>query len=148
MKIVLQRIKNCSVFSNGNLVNKVGKGALILLGIGKKDTLGDVTKIAKIVSTLRIFASGKKEASIKEIDGELMIASQFTLHAKTDKGRRPSFDLAANKEKAKIIYDAFVSECMKNNIRTKTGCFGQQMDITLTNDGPFTLIINTDNDTE
>tara|TARA_B110000014_G_C19883023_1_gene457001 strand:- start:87 stop:533 length:447 start_codon:yes stop_codon:yes gene_type:complete len=148
MKIVLQRIKNCSVFSNGNLTNKVGKGALILLGISKKDTLDDVTKIIKKISTLRIFTSREKEVSIKEIDGELMVVSQFTLHAKTDKGRRPSFDLAANKEKAKMIYDAFVSECMKNNIRTKTGCFGQQMDITLTNDGPFTLIIKTDNDNE
>ena len=146
MKIVLQRIKSCSVFSEGKLINKIGNGALILLGISKKDTLNDIAKITKKISNLKIFMSNKKEVSIKEIDGELMIVSQFTLYAKTDKGRRPSFNLSAKKEEAKIIYDAFVLELSKNKIRTKTGCFGKEMEISLTNDGPFTLIIDTDNE--
>ena len=146
MKVVLQRIKRCSVFSNGNLINKIGKGALILLGISKKDTLDDVVNITKKILNLRIFTSGGKEVTIKEISGELMVVSQFTLHAKTDKGRRPSFDLAAKREMAKIMYDAFVAELIRNNITTKTGCFGKEMEITLTNDGPFTLIIDTENE--
>ena len=90
--------------------------------------------------------SNNKEVSIKEINGELMVVSQFTLHAKTDKGRRPSFELAANKKIAKTIYDAFVSELIRNKIITRTGYFGKEMEISLTNDGPFTLIIDTENE--
>lgn len=146
MRIVLQRIKRCSVFYNGNLINKVGKGALILLGISKQDTLEDIANITKKILNLRIFMSNNKEVSIKEINGELMVVSQFTLHAKTDKGRRPSFELAANKKIAKTIYDAFVSELIRNKIITRTGYFGKEMEISLTNDGPFTLIIDTENE--
>ena len=146
MRIILQRIKSCSVFMNGNLINEVGKGALILLGVSKRDTLEDVTHIAKKIIDLRIFYTNQKEISIKETNGELMVVSQFTLHAKTDKGRRPSFELSATKENAKIIYDAFVSEFLKNKIKTKTGCFGEQMEIALINDGPFTLFFDTAHD--
>ncbi|MED5579376.1 MAG: D-aminoacyl-tRNA deacylase [Nitrospinota bacterium] len=142
----MQRIKNCSVFVKGKLVNEVGKGALIFLGVSKRDTLEDVTHIVKKIINLRIFPTDQKEVSIKEIKGELMIVSQFTLHAKTDKGRRPSFEFSETKENAKIIYDEFVSEFLKNKIKIKTGCFGKQMEITLTNDGPFTLFFDTDYD--
>ena len=150
MRAVIQRTTKASVTINQKKVAAINNGLVVLLGIENEDTSEDIEWLSRKITNLRIFedACGVMNESVITANGDVILVSQFTLHAKTDKGRRPSFDLAANKEKAKMIYDAFVSECMKNNIRTKTGCFGQQMDITLTNDGPFTLIIKTDNDNE
>ena len=143
MKLVVQRVKQAEVKVKGNSVGKIEKGFLILLGVTHEDAKENVDKLVKKVCGLRVFEdqNGKMNLSIKDIGGELLIVSQFTLYADTKRGNRPSFVKAAAPEKANELYEYFISECKKNGIKVETGEFGAHMEVSLVNDGPVTIII-------
>ncbi len=148
MRAVIQRVQKASVNIDGTLKSEIGLGLLILLGIENDDENEDVTWLANKISSLRIFndSQGVMNLSIKDIDGEAMVVSQFTLHAKTKKGNRPSYIAAARPEKAIPLYEFFIktlSELISKPV--KTGKFGAMMDISLINTGPVTIIIDTKN---
>ena len=144
MKLVVQRVKQAEVKVKGNSVGKIEKGFLILLGVTHEDAKENVDKLVKKVCGLRVFEdqNGKMNLSIKDIGGELLIVSQFTLYADTKKGNRPSFVKAAAPEKANELYEYFISECKKNGIKVETGEFGAHMEVSLVNDGPVTIIMD------
>jgi len=146
MKAVVQRVKSASVtISEQNYFQEIGKGLLILLGIKIGDTEDDVTFVADKCSNLRIFedAEDKMNRSVKEVNGEMLIISQFTLYGETAKGNRPSFTDAAKPEEAIPLYEKFVSR-VKTNLgdeKVKVGIFGAMMDIQLVNYGPVTVLV-------
>lgn len=146
MKAVVQRVSNASVnIPLENYSAKIGRGMLILLGIKIGDTIDDVNYIADKCSRLRIFedSDGKMNISVKDIDGEVLIISQFTLYGETAKGNRPSFIEAAKPVEAIPLHESFI-ERMKNNLggdKVKCGIFGAMMDVSLVNFGPVTIIV-------
>lgn len=144
MKIVLQRVLNASVSINGEVVSKIGKGFLVLLGVAPEDTEKTAKKYAEKIKKLRIFedADGKTNLSIDDVGGELLVVSQFTLYADCKKGNRPSFVNAANPQHAKGIYESFLRECGVLFKNVGHGVFGADMKVSLENDGPFTLVID------
>ena len=148
MRAVIQRVQSASVEIENKVVSNIGNGLLILLGIENEDENEDVIWLANKVSALRIFndSEGIMNLSIKDIDGEALVVSQFTLHAKTKKGNRPSYIAAARPEKAIPLYEHFI-ETFSNLISkpVKTGEFGAMMNISLVNSGPVTIIIDTKN---
>ena len=148
MKAVIQRVSEASVEINNQLVAEIDKGFLILLGIEIDDTLEDVFWLSTKISQLRIFsdADGKMNNSIIEVDGNAIVVSQFTLHAKTKKGNRPSYIKAAKAQQAIPLYEQFI-ENFSNAIGKKiqSGEFGADMKVNLLNDGPVTIIIDTKN---
>ena len=146
MKAVVQRVKSASVtISEQNYFQEIGKGLLILLGIKIGDTEDDVTFVADKCSNLRIFedAEDKMNRSVKEVNGEMLIISQFTLYGETAKGNRPSFTDAAKPEEAIPLYEKFVSRVKINlgDEKVKVGIFGAMMDIQLVNYGPVTVLV-------
>lgn len=148
MRAVIQRVSFASVKINNNLSGQIGPGLLILLGIEDADTPDDCLWLARKICGLRVFSdeNGKMNLDLNGIDGELLVVSQFTLHASTKKGTRPSFIKAARPEKAIPLYEQFVKDC--NEITEKevqTGEFGAMMDVELLNDGPVTILIDTQN---
>lgn len=147
MKAVIQRVSNASVEIDGELKSEIKKGLLILLGVGDDDEKEDAEWLAKKIASLRIFsdAEGKMNNSIQDIDGEAIVVSQFTLHAKTKKGTRPSFIHAAHPDKATPLYEFFVNRLEVDVKNVKTGEFGANMKVNLANDGPVTIIIDTKN---
>ena len=144
MKLVVQRVVKCDLKINGKIFSSIGYGMVIFIGISKEDDLSILNKLAYKISKLRIFNDefGKMNKNINEINGEILLVSQFTLYADTKKGNRPSFIAAASPEKAVKIYNSFIEE-LKNHINTKiqTGKFGADMKINLINDGPVTIIL-------
>ena len=146
MKAVVQRVQSASVtISEQNYYQEIGKGLLVLLGIKTGDTEDDVLFVADKCCNLRIFedAEDKMNRSIKEVDGEMMIISQFTLYGETAKGNRPSFIDAAKPDEAIPLYEKFVSR-VKSNLsddKVKVGIFGAMMDIQLVNYGPVTVLV-------
>ncbi|MAO71833.1 MAG: D-tyrosyl-tRNA(Tyr) deacylase [Flavobacteriales bacterium] len=148
MRAVIQRVSEASVEINNQLVAEIDKGFLILLGIGIDDNLEDVIWLSTKISQLRIFsdADGKMNKSIIEEDGNAIVVSQFTLHAKTKKGNRPSYIKAAKAQQAIPLYERFI-ENLSNAIGKKiqSGEFGADMKVNLLNDGPVTIIIDTKN---
>ena len=144
MKIVLQRVSAASVEVDNKIVSQISKGLLLYIGIAKDDTLVDITKLIDKIINLRIFNDNhnKMNYSIKEINGELLIVSQFTLYADCSHGNRPSFIKAASKNHAENIYNQFVNYALKQNIKVETGIFGANMKIDSTNDGPVTILLN------
>ena len=148
MKAVIQRVSDASITIKDNIVAEINYGLLILLGIEILDTKEDYIWRVNKISALRIFSDedGIMNKSITEINGEVMVVSQFTLHAKTKKGNRPSYIKAARPEQAMPLYQQFItalSIAIDKNI--KSGEFGANMKIMLTNDGPVTIIIDTKN---
>ena len=144
MKILVQRVKNAQVEVEGKTVGKIEKGFLVLLGVTYTDTKETADYLVKKLCNLRVFEdeNGKMNLSIKDIDGELLIVSQFTLYADCSGGNRPSFVNAAKPEKANKLYEYFVEQCKKQNIKkVNTGEFGADMQVTLQNDGPVTIIL-------
>ncbi|SRR4030065_1234153 len=146
MKAVVQRVKSASVtISEQNYFQEIGKGLLIFLGIKIGDTEDDVTFVADKCSNLRIFedAEDKMNRSVKEVNGEMLIISQFTLYGETAKGNRPSFTDAAKPEEAIPLYEKFVSRVKINlgDEKVKVGIFGAMMDIQLVNYGPVTVLV-------
>lgn len=145
MRVVIQRVKNCSLSIDGTVYSSISKGLLVFAAFENSDTEEDITWVSKKIIDLRIFPDndGKMNLSVKDIDGEIMIVSQFTLFASTKKGNRPSFTRSANYEIGLSLYNIFV-EFMNNFFKKpiKTGVFGANMDIALVNYGPVTIIID------
>lgn len=143
MRLVIQRVENANVRVKDEIIGKIEKGFLILIGISHKDTKEIADFLVKKVCTLRIFAdeNEKMNLSIKDILGEILVVSQFTLYANCKNGNRPSFIDAAKPEKAKELYEYFVEELKKQEIKVEHGCFGADMKVSLTNDGPVTIVL-------
>ena len=148
MRVVIQRVSKASVIINNTIFNSIGSGLLILLGIEEDDTNEDVEWLSGKISRLRIFndEKGIMNLSITEMEGETLVISQFTLYASTKKGNRPSYIKAARPEVAIPLYNQFVDRLRKEiNKPVKTGEFGADMKVELTNDGPVTIVIDTKN---
>jgi D-tyrosyl-tRNA(Tyr) deacylase len=146
VKAVIQRARGASVTVNGEVTRTVDNGLVVLLGVTHGDTLEDATYLANKIGNIRIFEddSGKMNRSIKEINGEILSISQFTLYGDCKKGRRPNFMKAAKPEPAEELYQQFNSLLEKEGVHVETGIFGEMMDVQLTNVGPVTLIIDSD----
>ena len=146
MRVLLQRVLNSQVSIDNIVHSSIGHGLLILLGIEGDDTAEDLDWIVPKILQMRIFndANGKMNKSILEVDGQLLIVSQFTLYASTKKGNRPSFIGAARPEVAIPIYHEFIERCSLKT-ETKSGVFGADMKVTLTNDGPVTIWLDSKN---
>lgn len=145
MRVVIQRVKQAEVISDGELTGKIGPGLMVLLGIEDSDTKADAEWLAAKVTAMRIFsdAEGKMNLSVSEIDGDIMVVSQFTLYASTKKGNRPGFTRAAKPDHAIPLYEYFlakVSALLQKPVAT--GVFGADMKITLINDGPVTILMD------
>ena len=144
MRVVVQRVKHASVTINGTVNGKINNGFLVLLGIQYTDSEQDVDYLVKKVTNLRIFSdeNDKMNLSLKDVNGELLIVSQFTLYANCKEGNRPSFVEAAKPDVAIPLYEYFVSECKKIIPVVETGIFGADMKVDLLNDGPVTIIMD------
>ena len=143
MKIVLQRVQSAEVSVEGKIISSIGRGLLILLGIAAEDDGEQIPWLAKKVSELRIFPDndGKMNLSVRDIQGEVLLVSQFTLCANVERGRRPDFFTAAEPGKAEKLYEEFARELEKNGIKPRLGSFGAYMKINLINDGPVTFVL-------
>ena len=146
MRAVIQKVSHASITIDKKQTKKIGKGLVILLGIEESDNQSDIQWLSGKISRLRIFhdKQGIMNLSLMDVNGELMIVSQFTLHASTRKGNRPSYIKAASPETAIPLYEAFIEHMQQNLGKTVvTGEFGAYMQVTLTNDGPVTISIDT-----
>ena len=144
MKVVIQRVSRASVSVEGQMTGQIGRGLLILLGVAQEDTEEDLQKILKKAVSLRIFDDdqGKTNLSLEDVDGELLVVSQFTLLADCKKGRRPSFFKAGDPKKAEQMYETFIRESRKKVRKVQHGVFGAVMQVDLCNDGPFTILLD------
>ncbi len=146
MRVVIQRVKEASVKTGGELHAAVAEGLLVLLGIEGEDTTNDSEWLTRKISQLRIFsdAVGVMNLSVNDIGGDILVVSQFTLHAKTKKGNRPSYVRAASPEVAIPLYEDFLERLQEKITGTvKSGVFGAKMEVALINDGPVTILIDT-----
>ena len=143
MKIVLQRVNHASVTVDNNIVGEIGKGYLLLLGIGREDTMADLPRYVDKIVKLRIFSdeNGKTNLSLKDVGGQLLVVSQFTLYADCRKGNRPSFTDAGDPLVANELYEHFIELCREQVAVVEHGIFGADMKVSLENDGPFTVIL-------
>ncbi|MEA2499790.1 MAG: D-aminoacyl-tRNA deacylase [Actinomycetota bacterium] len=146
MRAVVQRVARASVTVDENVVGSIGRGLLVLLGISPDDTGAEVEWLADKVAGLRIFTDpdGKMNLSIEEVDGEFLIVSQFTLYGDARKGRRPSFIRAARGEEAERLYESVVAELRGRGFTCATGEFGADMDVELVNEGPVTILLDSE----
>src|SRR5271157_5402961 len=146
MRAVVQRVIKGEVRVDGRPVGAVGKGMLVLLGVGKNDTPEDAQSLADKILNLRIFddSTGRMNLSLLETNGELLCVSQFTLYGDCRKGRRPSYDQAARPEVAGGLYDAFVAAARAGGVTVQTGQFQAMMEVELVNDGPVTLLLDSE----
>lgn len=146
MRAVVQRVKSASVKVAGKLVSEIGAGALIFLGIAHEDSATEIEYIANKVANLRIFEDeeGKMNLSLLEMGGAALVVSQFTLYGDCRKGRRPSFIKAARPESANALYEQFITALEQQNIPTQGGTFQAMMDVELVNDGPVTILLDSD----
>lgn len=144
MKFVIQRVTQASVAVNQKIIGSIKQGFLVLIGIGEDDTTEIADKLVKKLIGLRIFEdeNGKTNLSLKDIQGELLLVSQFTLYADCKKGNRPSFIKAGNPELANQLYEYIIEACKKECPVVQTGEFGADMKVSLLNDGPFTIILD------
>ena len=146
MKAVIQRVTQAQVRIEGNVVGSIGKGFLILLGVGQDDSEEQVEKLWSKIFRMRIFAdeNGKTNLSLDDVAGEALVVSQFTLYADCRRGNRPSFTKAGSPDSANILYECFVERARRDVERVETGEFGADMQVSLQNDGPFTILLDTD----
>lgn len=148
MRAVIQRVSHVSVTVNGEIVSKMGNGLLVLVGIQRDDNRVDMAWLSKKITNLRIFADseGMMNCSVLQTKGDITVVSQFTLHAHTKKGNRPSFTNAAKPDVAIPLYEEFILQLEKDlGRRVGTGVFGADMEVELLNDGPVTILIDTKN---
>ena len=143
MKLVVQRVKKAEVKVDGNIIGKIDKGFLVLIGIKVGDTKEQADYLVKKLCNLRVFSdeNDKMNLSIKDVKGKLLIVSQFTLYGDCSQGNRPSFIEAARPEEANPLYEYFCNQCELNNIEVQKGIFGADMKVELINDGTVTIII-------
>ncbi len=143
MRFVLQRVSHASVTVDEKTIGRIGQGYLVLIGVGKEDTREDADRLIKKMLGLRIFQdeNGKINRSIKDVDGELLLVSQFTLYADCRHGNRPGFTEAAGSAEAKELYEYIIESCKKQVPVVETGEFGADMKVELLNDGPFTILL-------
>ncbi len=144
MRAVVQRVKSAQVSVDGQVSGKIGKGLLVFLGVGKGDGESDLSFLTSKIPGLRIFedASGKFNLSLKEIGGQILVVSQFTLYGDCRRGRRPSFTEAEEPTAAKHLYEQFVSKLRERDVSVETGEFQAKMEVHLVNDGPVTLLLD------
>ena len=144
MKAVIKRVKSASVLVDDKIIGEIATGFLILLGVEQSDAQGDLNYLVKKTIGLRIFKDDNKNMnlSIKDVGGEALVVSQFTLCADTSRGRRPSFIKAANPEQAESMYQQFCKQLTMNNLSVQSGKFGAMMDVSLVNDGPVTILLD------
>lgn len=144
MKFVIQRVTEASVTIDGRVSGQIGKGFLVFIGVGQEDTKEIADKFIKKLIGLRIFddEEGKTNLALKDVDGQLLLVSQFTLYANCKKGNRPSFVEAGAPQQAEELYEYIIEECRKQVPVVETGEFGADMKVSLLNDGPFTIILD------
>lgn len=147
MRALIQRVSSSKVVVSGKVVGSIGRGFNVLIGIAKDDTLEDVLYLKDKILNLRIFEdeNEKMNLSLKDIKGEILAISQFTLYGDCRKGRRPNFMNAMAGEDAKKLYDELVLELKKSNLKVETGIFGADMKVDIQNDGPVTILIESKN---
>ena len=143
MRLVIQRVKHSSVTVDNKIVGKINEGFMVLLGVGPNDTTNEADYLVQKLVKLRVFndENGKMNLSLKNINGELLIISQFTLYADCAKGNRPSFSDSAKPDKANELYEYFIEKCKEENIKVEHGIFGADMKVELLNDGPVTIVL-------
>lgn len=143
MKLVIQRVSEAKVEVDNKTVGSIGKGFLVLVGITHTDTEKEADYLANKLCKMRIFEdeNGKMNLSLKDVGGELLIVSQFTLYADCAKGNRPSFIEAARPEQATPLYEYFCKKCEEQGIKVEKGVFGAHMEVSLLNDGPVTIVL-------
>lgn len=146
MKFVIQRVKQASVKVEGSVIGEIEKGYLVLIGVSDKDTEAVADKMIKKMIGLRIFedAEGKTNLSLADVGGSLLLVSQFTLYANCKKGNRPSFIEAGAPDKANQLYEYIIEESKKSVSVVQTGHFGAEMEVSLINDGPFTILLDSE----
>lgn len=144
MKFVIQRVNHASVKVEGNVVGKIDKGYMVLIGISENDTKEIADKMIKKMIGLRIFEdeNGKTNISLKDVSGELLLISQFALYADCKKGNRPSFINAGKPDMANEMYEYIIEQCKKEISVVEKGIFGADMKVSLENDGPFTIVLD------
>ena len=147
MRVVIQRVTQAKVIVENETVGEIKKGFLLLVGVEEADTEEDVDYIVRKVVNMRIFEDDqeKMNRSLKDVGGDILSISQFTLHADTKKGNRPSFIAAAKPDVAQELYEQFNEKLRANELKVETGVFGAHMDVALTNDGPVTILVDSKN---
>ena len=146
MRAVVQRVTRASVTIDGAVTGSIGRGYLILLGVGAADTAAEAERLWKKIFALRLMEDedGKTNRSLADVDGDVLVVSQFTLYADCRRGRRPSFTAAGDPAHAKELYERFVELARQDVVRVATGTFAADMKVELVNDGPFTIVLDTD----
>lgn len=146
MRLLIQRVSSASVTIDGNPFSTIGKGLLVLIGISHNDTESEIPRLAKKLLELRIFedVNGKMNHSVMDMQGEVLIVSQFTLYADCRRGRRPDFIKAAPPQQAERLYNLFVDELSKTPLTIRTGKFAAYMQVNLVNDGPVTILLDSE----
>ena len=146
MKFVIQRVTEASCTVDNQITGEIKNGFCVLIGVAETDTRDIADKMIKKMLQMRIFADdqGKTNLSLKDVDGNLLLISQFTLYANCKKGNRPSFIEAGNPELANSLYEYIIEECKKEIPMVQTGIFGADMEISLINDGPFTIVLDSE----
>ncbi len=146
MRAVVQRVSRCRVTVDGKVTGEIGAGLLVLLGVAQNDTEAAADYLADKVAGLRIFddEAGKMNRSVAEAGGAVLVVSQFTLHGDVRRGKRPSFDAAARPELARRLYEYFVGKVRAAGLRCETGRFQERMEVELVNDGPVTILLDSE----
>lgn len=144
MRTIVQRVKEASVKVNDQLVGSIGKGLLVFLGVGTEDNESDLDYMVNKVLGLRIFQdeNDKMNLSLEDIEGDIIVISQFTLYGDVRKGKRPSFTASAAPEMGEFYYEKFIDKCREKGVNVETGIFGADMEVHLINDGPVTIMLD------
>ncbi len=146
MRFVIQRVKEASVSVEGKVIGEIQKGFLVLIGVSDSDTEETADKMVRKMTGLRIFedGNGKTNLALSDVQGSLLLVSQFTLYANCKKGNRPSFTEAGAPDRANELYEYIIRECKKSVPEVQTGSFGAEMEVSLINDGPFTILLDSE----
>lgn len=146
MRFVIQRVSRASVTVDGSVIGQIKKGFLVLIGVAQEDTTLEADKLIRKLLNLRIFedSEGKTNLSLSDVGGELLLVSQFTLYADCRKGNRPSFVKAGRPDAANRMYEYIIAQCRQAGFPVQTGSFGADMKVELLNDGPFTIVLDSE----